>query len=203
MNDDELRNGYAEVLRRRPTDRASCPGPEALRALVERNGPEASRLATLDHVMGCAPCRAEFDLLAAVASGPPASTRRRYLLPVAVAAGVTLVVSAALLWRSLEPTVGGDVMRGPGDAVQLVSPRSVVDERPVRFVWSSAGGQVRYGLEVFTFDGDRVYAAEVRDTTALLPDSVELVRGRRYHWWLVLRYPDGREARTRVESFTP
>ena len=51
---------------RPPARAASIPPPEAIAALVRREGPEEARLATLDHVMSCADCRRDFDLLRAV-----------------------------------------------------------------------------------------------------------------------------------------
>ena len=78
MIDDELlRTAYAVHLRR-DADRVEasvCPSPEALLALVRREGAEADRLAVLDHVMSCAHCRAEFDLLRAVLALEPDATR--------------------------------------------------------------------------------------------------------------------------------
>ena len=67
VNDEQLREIYGGLMttsaRRGPS---SCPAPEALLALVRREGPEETRLATLDHVMSCADCRSEFDLLRSI-----------------------------------------------------------------------------------------------------------------------------------------
>ena len=58
MTDEErLRVAYGELLAARaPAGRDGCPPPEALLRLVEREGPEDARLATLDHVLGCTKC---------------------------------------------------------------------------------------------------------------------------------------------------
>src|SRR5918911_1340273 len=114
MSEERLRELYARALEaREPAQREQCPPPEALLALARREGPEAERLATLDHVMACARCRPEFDLLRAIDSAGagegearravPSPTRalarRRWtrwtmLVPLALAA--TLVLAVAL-----------------------------------------------------------------------------------------------------------
>ncbi len=203
MNDRDLRNAYAEVLRGRPGERSACPAPERIRALVERAGPERERLETLDHVMACAGCRAEFDLLRAVADTRPEPSRR-WSVPLAAAAAITLLVSAGLLWRSLDRPAPDPALRG-GDArwLELLSPSGPLDGAPPRFLWRSAGAGARYRLEIFTPGGDPVFELRLTDTTAVLPDSVRLQAGRTYHWWLVVVPEDGSEFRTGVVTVTP
>ena len=67
MSDDRLRELYAIAQAGRSAGAGGeHPAPEAIAALVRREGPEEARLATLDHVMSCADCRRDFDLLRAV-----------------------------------------------------------------------------------------------------------------------------------------
>src|ERR671936_384188 len=119
MSEERLRELYARALEARaPADREQCPPPEALLALARREGPEAQRLETLDHVMSCARCRAEFDLLRAIEaagagegqarsetrSQPRAHARRRWTTFVPLALAATLVLAVALgpgrhLWQ--------------------------------------------------------------------------------------------------------
>ena len=67
MSDDRLRDLYAIGQGDRPAGPGGeHPAPEVIAALVRREGPEEGRLATLDHVMSCADCRRDFDLLRAV-----------------------------------------------------------------------------------------------------------------------------------------
>lgn len=78
---ERLRQSYDMMLALRAEaalGREQCPDVERLLSLVERNGPEETRLALFDHVMACPHCHAEFELLRAThrASGehaPPAS----------------------------------------------------------------------------------------------------------------------------------
>ena len=53
VTEAQLKEAYQAHLARSRRDRASCPPPEAIQALVRREGDEADRLATLDHVMAC------------------------------------------------------------------------------------------------------------------------------------------------------
>ena len=67
MSDEGLRRSYDRILAiRLDPERVDCPAPEAIEAMVRREGAEADRLRLLDHVMGCAHCAEEFELLRSV-----------------------------------------------------------------------------------------------------------------------------------------
>src|SRR5688500_9109511 len=99
MTDDELRDAYARAMAARTsTTRTGCPRPDALVALVRRDGPEATRLETLDHTMACAACRQEFELLRAIDAGErrasgPAVLPFRWQRPLALAIAASLVLA--------------------------------------------------------------------------------------------------------------
>src|ERR671932_1785391 len=138
MSEERLRELYARALEaREPAGREQCPPPEALLALARREGPEAERLETLDHVMACVRCRSEFDLLraidaagagegqarAAVRSPARAFARRRWTTFVPLALAATLVLAVALgpgrhLWESGP----GEVMRSKPAEAMLLAP---------------------------------------------------------------------------------
>jgi hypothetical protein len=202
MNDDDLRNGYAELLGKRPQSRAGCPSTGRLRALVERTGPESDRLVTLDHVMSCAGCRTEFDLVRAVAESKPAAPVRRVMVPLAAAAGLGFLLVGGLLWRAVL-TRPEEAVRGETGQVELLVPSGSQNGAAIRFMWRSAGAGARYALEVFTPSGNPVYAASVTDTIVTLPDSIALTPGSTYHWWLVVRATDGTERKSGVATFIP
>jgi hypothetical protein len=203
MNDRELQAAYGEILRDRATGRRACPAPEAIRALIEREGTEVDRLATLDHVMNCDTCKAEFDLMQAVAAGKPMPVRR-FPIPLAAAATVALLLSGTLLFLALRARVARqDGLRGGIAAVDLLSPRGDASGRPVTFIWRSAPKAARYTLEVFNADGDPIYTTEGDDTAAVLPASIPFVVGETYHWWVLVRTSEGAEARTQPVNFKP
>ena len=112
--------------RRRRWARARHVSPEAIAALARREGSETERLATLDHVMSCRECRAEFDLLRAVEqagaqSGRGEERRRRtWFVPAALAATLLLAVGVG---RMVTKPGSDDVTRG-GEAGALSSDRS-------------------------------------------------------------------------------
>ena len=92
MDDQELRAAYESVLAGTDTgSRETCPSPEDLEALVFTVGGEDERLALLDHVMSCAACRRDFDLLRAMKSAEP-QERRFSLRPILMAASVIVAL---------------------------------------------------------------------------------------------------------------
>jgi hypothetical protein len=170
MNDTRLQELYAEALARRSHSTArGCVGPEELLALVRREGAESDRLATLDHVMGCPPCRREYDLLRAVQSAGkrmmedrPVRSIGRRLAPLVLAASLLLVVGVGLLVRNRSL---GDTLRGGRGQLMLLSPGTeVAPSEPIVFSWHPAPGVYRYEIEVLDQDGKVMFSQVTRDT---------------------------------------
>ncbi len=191
MNDDRLREVYAGVMAARgarPGARA-CPPPESVLALLRREGAEEERLATLDHVMSCAECRAEFDLLRSIEvageeTGAGARRgRRSWLLPAALAASVLLAV---VIGRLALPTASEDeIVRSGGDGgvTLLAPPAEAAAGSPLVFAWHPIPGATRYRLEVLTAGGEIALEAETADTTVTLRGAADLAPGD-YQWWV-------------------
>ncbi len=196
--DARLRELYARTLHepgKQPSDR--CPTPEAMLALVRGEMDEASRLATLDHVMSCAECSREFELLRAIdrASGESAgsnagdgtsglsaarrrSTLRRYA-PLALAA--SLLIAAGVLTRNVWRE-SPDVTRGETAAVTLVAPPDEMQTgAPIAFVWRPIPDAFRYEIEVLDAAGNVAYAETTSDTVVTLPAG-RLAAGSDYRW---------------------
>ena len=189
VNDEQLRDMYAGVVTSRERSRrGACPEPEAILALVRREGAEEARLATLDHVMSCADCRSEFDLLRSIEvagadAGASVRPGRRWAAPLALAASVLLAV---VLGRyALPGQPDSDVVRsGAGDRVTLYAPPpEAVTGSPILFAWQPIAGASRYRLEVMNPGGEVVLEAETADTAILLQSSAELAAGE-YQWWV-------------------
>jgi hypothetical protein len=168
---------------------AACPLPEAVLALVRREGSEDARLATLDHVMSCADCRAEFDLLrsielaAAEAGAAARPGRRSWLVPAALAASVLLAV---VIGRFALPTVPeSEVVRSGSDGgVTLVAPPPESPAgSPILFAWHPIPDAARYRLEVLTSEGEVALEAETTDTAITLQGAAGLAPGD-YKWWV-------------------
>ena len=194
VSDERLREIYAGLMASRAGTRTEpCPEPEAILALVRREGAEEARLATLDHVMSCAECRAELDLLrslelAGAQTGAAERPARRWLAPAALAASVLLAV---IVGRFALP--GGnerDVMRsGAGDRVTLLAPPDeAAAGGPLLFAWHPIPGAGRYRLEVMTRDGEMVLEAETADTAILMRSAADLAPGE-YQWWVAATAP--------------
>lgn len=204
MINNKLERLYAELLARRvPADRTGCPGPEKLRALVERTGPESTRLSLLDHAMACESCRRDFELLraAATAAARPRS-RRRFPAGLAAAAVFVLFIGGSLVWQFAGGETGSDTMRGAERAVRVVEPRGVVSGRLTELVWHEYPGAARYLVEVMTEDGRVILSAGTRDTTFAVPDSARFVRGAEYIWWVETFLLDGGRVRSEPRRFT-
>ena len=218
MTDDRrLRDAYAElILARAPVDRAGCSTPEALLALVEREGDEELRLATLDHVMACARCRSELDLLRAAtdASTQAASERlpddiaragrsrpRRWpVRPLAIAAGIVVVIGVGVIARG--PGNERTQLRGGETALALLGPERASDGG-VLLRWRSVADSPRYRVEVFSPSGATVAEGVVSDTTFAVSASA-LAAGRDTLSWMVTALrADGGEVRSPLGHIAP
>jgi hypothetical protein len=203
MNEERLREIYAGIMGSRGAKAgavSACPSPEAILALVRREGDEEARLATLDHVMSCAQCRSEFDLLRSIelagaevgAAARPG--RRKWVLPAALAASALLAV---VIGRFALPTVPEtDVVRsGTGAGVTLLAPPAETRAgSPIVFAWNPIAGATRYRLEVLTGDGQVALEAETADTSIVLESAASLDPGD-YRWWVSAAFA-GRSARS-------
>ena len=195
MNDERLREAYERGL---PEQDSSGPlddvSAERLRRLVEREGSETERLRTLDLVLSSAEGRRDLDVVwAAERAARPA--RRRWI-PYAAAAAVLLVAGSVMLAPRVgvdKPAItdGASVMRGAESPITLVGPVGPVGEaRATRFVWRRVGQAERYTVVVVDTTGAEIFATETRDSSLALPDSVRLVAGREYLWWVQARLAD-------------
>jgi hypothetical protein len=178
VTEAQLKEAYQAHLARSRRDRASCPPPEAIQALVRREGDEADRLATLDHVMSCGECRTELDLLRTVEEAGVRSG--------AVAA--TLLVAVGLGRVALKPSE--DTVRSDdATRVELVAPGAeVLAGAPVSFAWRPVEGASRYRLEVLNESGDLAIEAETHDTMLTSDSAASLAPGT-YQWWVIALSP--------------
>ena len=201
MSDDRLKDLYATAVKAGVTTSGAHPTPEAIAQLVRREGAEDARLATLDHVMGCADCRRDFDLLrtveqAGAQSGAVTSRgsgRRTWMIPAALAASLLLALG---IGRSLLAPPD-DTTRGGGDAtVVLVAPGSeaAAGGRLV-FAWRPVGGASRYELELLDAGGGVAASVTTADTSAAPPAVTGLPPGD-YQWWVRATTSDTRLLRS-------
>jgi hypothetical protein len=196
MNDSELRVIYTRAL----TKRADCPTPEALIALVTQTGSEASRLATLDHVMSCASCQQDFELLRAIHAAEQANagtttststttTTRFRRTPMRWLAAATVVIAAGALTLTLAKPSPSPVRGGRSADVPLVG-----DENGT-LVWRAVPDVVRYEVEIVDASGQTIFHSRVTDTTTAVPANLPVGS---LSWWVRATLRDGSERRSAI-----
>lgn len=178
--------------------------PEAILAVVQREGPEEARLATLEHVMACAACHREYEWLTAVdeagveAQGSAGATSARPWWGgqrLALAASLAAAVGAAVVLSGVLRK-GAERERGGASDIGLVAPAARASSgAPITFAWHAVPGVSRYVLEVQRADGSVAYADTTADTTATLTDPSALKPDSAYRWW-VREVTDGSEPRS-------
>ncbi|MEP6729900.1 MAG: hypothetical protein ABJE10_04635 [bacterium] len=221
MNSDPLRDAYAAHTKAHTgADRSNCPSPELLEAVARglgHSGAEHARdVATLDHVLSCAHCRPEFDLLRTVTVAAEKadlvrhSTRVAFPLFAGWSRSRLLVAASALLavalvgeaWRRTRST-GSDafVVRGNDGEVTLVAP-VMVEAMPLAsvraFTWQSVPGASAYTIELLDTTNAVLVSRITPDTTISLTDD-ELARVKTastFDWMVTARRGDGNERRS-------
>ena len=195
LTDSQLRELYLRAFAkgRGGRGRTNCVAPEAMVAMLRREGPEFERLEMLDHVMACGACRPEFELLRSIEQAGSEADRpkvvsllprrgRRAIATFALAASVLLVVVVGQKMGSREEP---DVVRGSADGVALLAPGIEVDSgSPVSFSWQPVPGARQYEMEVLDERGRVVASMVTEGTSAILPSAIHLLPGSTYRWWV-------------------
>lgn len=168
-----------------------CLDDVTVAALTDGLLAPATRAAALAHVARCARCRTAVASVAraragrdlarelAAVEGPRWRRATRVALPVAAAA-----VLVILAWpRTVDD--GAPAHRAPtmttAPASAAVAPVGVVAAASA-LRWTSVDGADRYRVTLFDRHARVLYALDLSDTMAFLPDSVRLVPGLRYLW---------------------
>ena len=205
LGDARLRDAYAQAvaLRREPS-RGACASPDALLAVVRREGREDIRLATLDHVLACPDCGRELELLRSIERAGGVATQRaveglrwRRAASVALAASVLLAITLGP-GRTLWDDRGEPVTRGDGAGLVLLAPHwseTVTTASPLTFVWHAVPGAERYALELLTTEGAVALKRETADTTLTVAPQHGLGAGE-YRWWVSAQTDDGASLRS-------
>jgi hypothetical protein len=212
LTDERLRALYQRALEARGmSGRERCAAPEAMLAVLRREGPEEQRLEVLDHVMGCRACRSEFDLLRSIEQAGagteetrPATLRIlrrpawRAVAPFALAASILLVVAVGPRFTIQRDP---DVERGASGGVTLLGPApGSAAELPLTFAWTAVKGARGYELEVLDEKGAVVFAEKTAETSVTLPDARHLTPGASYRWWVRATTASGDQLSSEVRS---
>jgi hypothetical protein len=198
MNDERIREAYERGLPERdssgPLDDVSA---ERLRRLVEQEGSETERLRTLDLALSSVEGRRELDIVWSAARAARPSRRRWLPYATAAAAAAVLLVAGSVMLSPggigdapITPDAGSTT-RGAESPITLVGPvGQVAENRAARFTWRRVDQAERYTVVVVDTTGTEIFATETRDSSLALPDSVRLVAGREYLWWVQARLSD-------------
>jgi hypothetical protein len=198
-----LQEVYSARVAQRPV-RSAHATPEALLALIERDGTEEDRLATMDHVMSCAECHRDYQWLNGVSDAAlqadgrsSAATARRWWTrpaPLALAASMVLALGGAFLLMRRGP----DLERGHTGAIDVIAPTAnapAAAGHPLLFVWRPLSGASRYILEVQRADGSVAFSDSTADTIFSITDPARVLPESEYRWW-VRETTDGAEPRS-------
>jgi hypothetical protein len=202
--DARLQQLYARRVATRGTGGGPpCVSLEAILAVVQRQGSEEDRLATLEHVMSCAACHSEYQWLMAVdqaaaeTEATPGATQRQAWwrgAPLAMAASLAAIGAAVVLSGILHP--GAERERGAANDIALIAPGGRASgDAPIAFTWKALPGVSRYVLEVQRPDGSVVLADTTADTVIVVADPVRRLPESNYRWW-VREVTDGAELRS-------
>jgi anti-sigma factor RsiW len=169
-----------------------CLDEETIAAVVDGALDPAARDRATRHLASCARCR---RAVASVLRGldDPAVSREiaalehgrvrrlsRFALPLVAAAAVVLF----LVWpRTADDNLSrhrAPTITSAAAPVPLAPVAAVAEARVLR--WSAVRGADRYHVTLFDAAGRVRYEAQLADTAATLPDSVNLTPGQSYLW---------------------
>lgn len=170
---------------------------EDLAALID-GGVAAEQRGRVDaHLAACAVCRAELTAGWHIVDSAPRTRSTWSPWPIAGIAAAAIVVLVALpTLRGVARHRADDItLRAAGaaaTAVRVIAPGdgSTVSPDSLRFVWRRDDG-ASYRLFVADSAGAPVWALSTNDTTARLPDSVRIISGTRYFWYVDALRSDG------------
>jgi hypothetical protein len=154
------------------------------------------------HLADCEECAAE---LVAVGRLRPARSGARWgpAIGLATAAAIAVVALAPRLLREpgpAVPPVRGDSV--PSATLALVAPGDGADLRePPVFVWRQVAEAATYLVVVSRADGDSVWSATTRDTTASPPPDALPASPEPYYWYVDALLADGHSVGGTPHSF--
>jgi hypothetical protein len=173
-----------------------CLDETRLAALADGTLEAAERVDAVRHVAHCVHCRSALGSVARALADPTLTSIRetadrapgwrfvRFAVPTAAAAALLL------MWLGPHGVVPRPTHRAPVitalDRPEVVSPVGP-GVRPDRLRWGGVAGADLYRVTLFHADGRVLYDRELRDTVAVLPDSVRLVPGGKYLWTVEAR----------------
>ena len=185
---------------------------DVLAAYLDGALPAAERRTAEDHLAECVTCRDELVDISKLVTDRGRVRRWPLAVPVAAVAAAAIAFAVIGPWRAASgpSTAPGDRMRdstqvdGAGRrAIAVVTPAEgdIVTPGAIRFAWRPFAPNATYLLKVADDTSSVRWIFDTADTTVALPDSVRLMPGRSYTWWVDALTADGRAASTGVMQF--
>lgn len=216
MTDERLRDAYQQhVLATTNNARVGCPTVDEIATAVAAPASDAARLDLLSHVLGCARCHAEFELLRATAVATDASAREETVSTARTGTSVVrwrwIGLAAALLvsvgigrtmWRD-DPTPvsrANDTASSDTRDVQLIAPRDGWPSPVAELVWHAMPQTSAYVVDVLDTTGVVLLTAITSDTTLPVSprDRARLDSAGAFDWFVTSRRLDGNERRSEL-----
>jgi len=184
----------------RETEVSDHPSVEAIAAYLSGKMSAEAVVALEAHLSNCRECRTEVTSARRLIK-ERSSPHRHWLIP-GIAAAVLLI---GVL---MKPTGSSHVERASRkqsadgrETIALVSPAGEVGARGLVFSWRSAGAEARYALSLSDSAGNAVWESQTSDTSLALPQSIRLLPGSMYLWYVDASAPNGMTATSGVRSF--
>jgi len=184
----------------RETEVGDHPSVETIAAYLSGKMPPEAVIALETHLSSCRDCRTEVTSARKLIK-ERSSPHRHWLIP-GIAAAVLLIgvlmkpTGSARLERA-SPKQNADGR----EAIALISPLGSVGIRGLVFSWRSAGTEARYALSLSDSAGNAVWESQTSDTSLALPQSIRLLPGSMYLWYVDASAPNGMTATSGVRSF--
>jgi hypothetical protein len=154
-----------------------------------------------DHLAVCAECRQN------LAESQRLVNRVRRPRRIAAAGGLIGLAAVALIFVRAPLSKTSNlpqerVMREatPSTKIPAYAPIGTISQQNVRFIWGTAPRASAYRITLSSTDGTTVWSATVRDTSALLPDSVALQPDAAYVWFVDATLSDGSTRSTTLQQ---
>lgn len=154
------------------------------------------------HLADCAECASELVEVSRLRR-PPRSVTRWVATAAATAAVFAATVVASRAMHHQPAATDSTAIRGvDAPTVTIISPSegAEVSGEP-DFVWRSVPGATSYRIAVSRADGDSVWAASGRDTTARPPASASNDATGLYYWYVDVLLADGRSIAGEAHEF--
>jgi hypothetical protein len=185
------------------------PVTEVFAAYLSDALPPSERAGLEAHLASCRRCRHEVTSARRLLKARSRWARWPMLVPAAAAAVLVLAIlgQGALDRKGDEEIVraGGEITEAESvSSIQVLSPaeNAAVATHPIAFGWVGHPGRPLYRLTLMNETGRALYIGATTDTALVLPDSVPLVSGQSYFWYVDALDSAGRSMTTGTRRFS-